>query len=192
MGIFYNTSIARDGLVLHLDAANKKSYPGTGTTWKDLSGNGNHFTLFNSPVFTDKYLNFSGINEYARSNNTLDLSPFDSVTVELTLKVNTEVSPSGMAFEHSGNWNTNTMGFGLVPNSNSATTYVPNSHHTNQFSGAGAFNYTGIISTNITTHTNIWSKIAKTDGRKSYINAVIQGEKSTGNYGNFRDDFFYI
>jgi hypothetical protein len=47
MGIFYNTSIARDGLVLHLDAANKKSYPGTGTTWKDLNGNGNNGTLIN-------------------------------------------------------------------------------------------------------------------------------------------------
>lgn len=30
MGIAYNTSIVRDGLVLHLDAANPKSYPGTG------------------------------------------------------------------------------------------------------------------------------------------------------------------
>jgi hypothetical protein len=30
-----------DGLVLALDAANKVSYPGTGTTWYDLSGNGN-------------------------------------------------------------------------------------------------------------------------------------------------------
>ena len=33
------------GLVLSLDAANPKSYPGTGTTWFDLSGNNYHFTL---------------------------------------------------------------------------------------------------------------------------------------------------
>ena len=38
MGIGYNTSIVRDGLVLYLDAANPKSYPGSGTTWFDLSG----------------------------------------------------------------------------------------------------------------------------------------------------------
>ena len=38
MSIAYNTSIVRDGLVLQLDAANVKSYPGTGTTWYDLSG----------------------------------------------------------------------------------------------------------------------------------------------------------
>ena len=45
MATIYNTSVVRDGLVLHLDAANPKSYPGTGTTWTDLSGNGIIATL---------------------------------------------------------------------------------------------------------------------------------------------------
>lgn len=47
MGIRYNTSIVRNGLVLHLDAANVKSYPGSGTVWNDLSGNGNNGSLLN-------------------------------------------------------------------------------------------------------------------------------------------------
>ena len=42
--------IVTDGLVLYLDAANKQSYPGTGTTWKDLSGNRKHFTLNSSGI----------------------------------------------------------------------------------------------------------------------------------------------
>jgi len=42
MGIGYNPSIVTNGLVLYLDAGNVKSYPGNGTTWTDLSGNGNH------------------------------------------------------------------------------------------------------------------------------------------------------
>ena len=42
MGIAYNPKIVTDGLVLCLDAANPKSYPGSGTTWADLSGNGNN------------------------------------------------------------------------------------------------------------------------------------------------------
>jgi hypothetical protein len=48
------TQIVTDGLVLHLDAANKKSYPGTGTVWKDLSGNRNNGTLINGPTFTSE------------------------------------------------------------------------------------------------------------------------------------------
>jgi hypothetical protein len=30
--------IVTDGLVLALDAADKNSYPGSGTTWRDLAG----------------------------------------------------------------------------------------------------------------------------------------------------------
>lgn len=44
-------NIIQNGLVFALDAANKKSYPGSGTTWKDLSGNGNDGTLTNGPTF---------------------------------------------------------------------------------------------------------------------------------------------
>jgi hypothetical protein len=42
MGIAYNPRTITDGLVLCLDAANPKSYPGSGTTWTDLSGRGNY------------------------------------------------------------------------------------------------------------------------------------------------------
>ena len=46
-----NTTKNDSSLVLHLDAANKRSYPGSGTTWYDLSGNGYHGTLIGSPTF---------------------------------------------------------------------------------------------------------------------------------------------
>jgi len=40
MGLSHSPSIVMNGLVLALDAANTKSYPGSGTTWTDLSGRG--------------------------------------------------------------------------------------------------------------------------------------------------------
>ena len=51
--------IVNDGLVLYLDAANSKSYSGTGTTWTDLSGNLNNATLVNGPTYSS--LNGGGI-----------------------------------------------------------------------------------------------------------------------------------
>ena len=45
MATVYNPKIVTDGLVLCLDAADENSYPGSGTTWYDLSGNGNDATL---------------------------------------------------------------------------------------------------------------------------------------------------
>ena len=51
MAFAYSPKIVTDGLVFAVDAANTKSYPGSGTTWKDLSGNGNNGTLANGPTF---------------------------------------------------------------------------------------------------------------------------------------------
>ena len=65
MSLGHGSQIVKDGLVLHLDAANVKSYPGSGTVWKDLSGLGNHCTLNNAPVFSTTNagtFSFNGIN----------------------------------------------------------------------------------------------------------------------------------
>jgi hypothetical protein len=53
MATLYNTSVVTNGLVLYLDAANVKSYPGTGTTWFDLSGSGNHHSIIGAPTFAN-------------------------------------------------------------------------------------------------------------------------------------------
>ena len=51
MAFAYSPKIVTDGLVFAVDAANIKSYPGSGTSWKDLSGDGNNGTLTNGPTF---------------------------------------------------------------------------------------------------------------------------------------------
>jgi hypothetical protein len=78
MSLGHGASIVRDGLVLHLDAANTKSYPGSGTTWTDLSGNGNNGTLTNGVGYNSDNkgaLSFDGINDYVivPDNSTLDM-----------------------------------------------------------------------------------------------------------------------
>ena len=50
MAFNYSPKIVTDGLVFAVDAANKKSYPGSGTTWTDLAGS-NDGTLTNGPTF---------------------------------------------------------------------------------------------------------------------------------------------
>jgi hypothetical protein len=59
-----------NSLVLYLDAANSRSYPGSGTTWYDISGKNNHFTLFATPTFTGKSINFNGTTQYGQCINT--------------------------------------------------------------------------------------------------------------------------
>ena len=59
--------IVTDGLVFAVDAANYESYPGSGTTWSDLSGNGSNGTLINGPTFNSGnggYITFDGTDEW--------------------------------------------------------------------------------------------------------------------------------
>jgi hypothetical protein len=76
MAFNYSPKIVTDGLVFAVDAANKKSYPGSGTTWTDLAGTSNG-TLTNGPTFdsgdggsivfdgSDDYASFSGFTSVA-------------------------------------------------------------------------------------------------------------------------------
>ncbi len=59
--------IITDGLLLHLDAANPRSYAGTGNLWIDLSNNSNDATLQNTPSYDPSNkgsIAFDGVNEY--------------------------------------------------------------------------------------------------------------------------------
>ena len=70
--------IIENGLVLALDAANKNSYPGSGTSWKDLSGNGNNGTLTNGPTFNvsnQGSITFDGTNDYIDIADSTSLNP---------------------------------------------------------------------------------------------------------------------
>jgi hypothetical protein len=65
MALKYSPQIVTDGLILALDAADKNSYPGSGTTWYDLSGNNLHMSLINGPTYSNGALIFDGADDYA-------------------------------------------------------------------------------------------------------------------------------
>lgn len=67
----YGPKIVTDGLALALDAADLNSYIGSGTTWKDLSGNRNNGLLVNGPSFSSANggsIVFDGIDDYVVLN----------------------------------------------------------------------------------------------------------------------------
>lgn len=74
MGIFRGPNIVRDGLVLQLDAANTKSYSGSGTAWNDLSGNGFNFVLDGSGITHNSDGYFSLADGGASRNATITTS----------------------------------------------------------------------------------------------------------------------
>ena len=68
--------IVTSGLVLLLDAGDQASYPGSGTTWTDLSGNGNNGTLTSGPTYSSANggsLIFDGTNDYVINSSTTNI-----------------------------------------------------------------------------------------------------------------------
>jgi len=78
----YNLSFGTaSSTVFALDAGLTASYPISGTTWFDLSGNSRNFTLINGPVYSSVnsgVISFDGTNDYAELNYTL---PNNTITV---------------------------------------------------------------------------------------------------------------
>lgn len=100
MAVFSGPEISNDGLVLHLDAANPLSYPGSGTTWFDLSGNNNHGSLINGPSYsTEKkgFFTFDGSNDYVLLGSSETTNIRGSLTVCMIAKSN---------YTSSSGWNT--------------------------------------------------------------------------------------
>lgn len=71
----YYTSVGliTSGLVLYLDATESLSYPGTGSVWYDISGNGKHHTINGSPTFS------AGPNRFSLSE-TINFSYSGAIT----------------------------------------------------------------------------------------------------------------
>ena len=70
MSIDIKIALVSSGSVLYLDASDPASYPGTGTTWTDLSGSGNHGTIVSAPTFTTNYFTFDGTADYVYSTTS--------------------------------------------------------------------------------------------------------------------------
>jgi hypothetical protein len=99
MGIARGPKIVTSGLVLALDAADKLSYRGTGTTWRDLSGNNNTGTLINGPTFSAANMGsivFDGTDDYVNCGNGASLK-LTSGTVNVWMKTtSTSVAYQGI------------------------------------------------------------------------------------------------
>jgi hypothetical protein len=85
-------NIVKDGLVLYLDAGSPNSYyGGTGTVWKDMSGNGNNGTLTNGPTFNSANggsIVFDGVDDYVNCGTSTSLN--EPKTIEVWLYVTSQ------------------------------------------------------------------------------------------------------
>jgi hypothetical protein len=100
--------IVTNGLALCLDAGNSKSYPGSGSTWYDLSGNGRNFTWYTNPSFTSgsiPYFSTLGNRCTGPASNSFGIDNTSGYTIFIACMQNTLVATSAFNFYGSGTYN---------------------------------------------------------------------------------------
>jgi len=154
MSVYSGPEISNDGLVLCLDAANPKSYPGSGTAWTDLSGLGNNGTLVNGPTYSSansgSFL-FNGTNQYVSGS----ITTINSWSMCLWY-LSTNITSKLVFYPFSGTTSASGLGFG-------GTFDVNTNNRWYFFDGTTSFS-----SSNTAVTTNVWYNLVVTKSSTTY------------------------
>jgi hypothetical protein len=165
------TAIVTDGLVLCLDAANTKSYPKSGTSWYDLSKNGNNGTLTNGPTFSTLSggsIVFDGTNDSVVTNTAVD-NTLNTCTFSAWINRTDLINQVGIF----NSYTTGDSGFGLsstyaaVGDISFGYTYLNGGNYIGRNTNANA-----ILANNWSHVVGTWDGIFASSGFKIYINGV--------------------
>jgi hypothetical protein len=149
MAFSFSPKIVTDGLVLYLDAANTRSYPGSGTTWTDLSRGGNNGALTNGPTFNGANggsIVFDGGDDICPLNTSTSFGSPSNLTIGIWVKyTNFIVSNLGRALFRASNLSEN-VGFSIYQATDSPYNRVK--CYVNLVDGLNVLNSTSQLNTN--------------------------------------------
>ena len=157
-----SSSFVRDGLVLNLDAGNTFSYPGTGTTWTDLSGSNNGSMTDVTYTASPGYFNFNGSSSKIAFSS--GITSGDNLTYETWVNL------------------TSIGGYSVIANSNNwSTGYVHFQFHSSypSFDLNGGGDQTSSASFSVNTWYNLVTVYSKSNKTVSfYVNGVLIDTKN--------------
>lgn len=185
MAFNYSPKIVTDGLALYMDAANPRSYPRTGTEWKDISKNVNSATLTNGPTFSSEnagVIVFDGTNDYVDLNNRYNFTSVSSFSVQLWVYfLNHSDRPTAAAdIFGKGHFYANTWDIWL--------------YNTHQISFETRGNTTGITDNldSAALAINTWHNYAavyNNTAKSAYVNGAFIGSSTYPGPGDFNNGF---
>jgi len=174
--------VVQDGLVLNLDAGASTSYPGSGTSWSDLSGNSNTGTLTNGPTYSSDdggSIVFDGTNAYVISND-LDKASYGTTNFSLSLWFNADSGSYKSLFQAANSLNNNTPWIALISYSSGLRVYVNAGYRIDVPYTQGAWN--NFVLTFDSAGSGLWT---------AYLNGSSVGSY-TGPIGNYSASGTYL
>ena len=169
-GFWNSYGPVKDSLIVYLDSSDSTSYPGTGTTWFDLTSNNNDSTLINTPTYDS---NFGGIIqfddaslEYATIPNIGNLTNW---TVEVWFRLTSSLTGKIASLVSNQFDLVNKLNYSIGTNNQPTNANLSSGF----FDANGWHNVTGVAPA-----TNVWYQVVGTyDGSvvRQYINGVASG-----------------
>ena len=104
--------IVKNGLILNLDAGNRKSYISGSNTWYDLSGNNNNGTLTNGPTFsntTGGSIALDGVDDVISFSTTPLSTALNNITMEVWFNQTSAINNTRIFY----NGNSGNSGYGI-------------------------------------------------------------------------------
>ena len=164
MSIKYGPDIVKSNLTCLFDSVNVKSYPGSGNTWTDLSGNGNNATKSGGVSYNSGYMSFDGSGYFYTDTS--------KVTVNKT-------AYTKMAFIYVTNFNYSNN---IISGGTDAHAFWLGGGNTLKMGHNGSWY---LAQTTTTMSLNQWYFVAgtfnTTDGYKVYHNGVLEGSSNNVN-----------
>jgi hypothetical protein len=167
------TGIVSSNLVLHFDPSNVSSYPESGTTITDLSGNGLNGTMSNI-TYTSPSFNFNGTNStISVPDNTILEPSTGDWTMEAWINHSVITGSSRIIFAKTDGGTAQDWGYGLRTSPLGLT-----------FGEIGNGGTASLQSNNSTLATNVWYQVVAvwtnvvTNSFELFINGISQGSKS--------------
>ena len=175
MSIFHTFFVGASPIqLLHLDPGNSSSYPGSGTTWTDLSTYQNDATLTNSPTFTSagtaSYFSFNGTNQFAPVTTSKMNVPYTGKTAIFairTVNANTGNATYRNLFGGDGN----------NRNFNTYLYHVSGNTWQIHYSTGPTNPWSGLISSSFTMTDNEWVVIAVTQTISGILTYYVNGQQ---------------
>lgn len=199
MATLYGPQIVTDSLALCLDAGNTTSYPGSGTLFTDISGNGKDGTLTNGPTYSSSNYGaivLDGTNDYISTNLSVSSPSTTAVTYDVVFKNNSSGTFKG--FIGASSYQTSGFFLGFYINSltniyvfynNTGTDYTGGWTYNSSVISHGIFVFNG-RSISGYRNGNLISTLTASIDAGTNSNGIQVGRSLQGGWGNSQCDVY--
>lgn len=168
MTLVQGPTLLLDGLLVHVDAANPRSYPGSGASWFDLSGNNKTASLVSSPTYSSE-----GFGSFVFSGTQLATIGAITSNLTTTMTYSIWIKPTSIGTARTIFWDDDGQGGGDSWVDITAAGKIETQRDSDGF---------GLLTCNTTLSSGFWYNVVLVangaSGKSVYLNGLVDGSNA--------------